>query len=114
MPSSNEFPPDFVWGVATAAAQIEGAAREDGKGEAIWDRFAAERGRGKNGDPRAVACDHYPRYEADAALMRARGVRHYRLSVAWPRVFPDGDGPINPRGLDFYDRLIDALLARGI
>jgi beta-glucosidase len=108
------FPDGFVWGVAAAAPQIEGAAREDGKGESIWDRFARRPGAIKNGDTPDVACDHYHRYEADADLMRDLGLRHYRLSVAWPRVVPDGDGPINPRGLDFYDRLIDALLARGI
>ena len=108
------FPEGFVWGVAAAAPQVEGAAREDGKGESIWDRFARHPGAVKGGDTPEVACDHYHRYESDAALMRDLGIRHYRLSVAWPRVVPDGDGPINPRGLDFYDRLIDALLARGI
>jgi beta-glucosidase len=111
---SYRFPDGFTWGVATAAAQIEGAAREDGKGESIWDRFAGTPGRVAGGDTPAEACDHYHRYEADADLMGALGVRHYRLSVAWPRVFPQGDGPINARGLDFYERLIDALLARGI
>jgi beta-glucosidase len=111
---SYQFPEGFVWGVAAAAAQVEGAAREDGKGESVWDRFAATPGRVKNGDTPEVACDHYHRFEADAELMRELGVRHYRLSVAWPRVIPDGDGPVNSRGLDFYDRLIDALLARGV
>lgn len=108
------FPAQFVWGVAAASAQIEGAADEDGKGESIWDRFAATRGRIKNGDTPRVACDHYHRYEADAALMEQLGIGHYRLSVAWPRIFPAGTGPVNPRGLDFYDRLIDALLGHGI
>jgi beta-glucosidase len=108
------FPGSFVWGAAAASAQIEGAASEDGKGESIWDRFAATPGRVRNGDTPAVACDHYHRYESDAALMRQLGIGHYRLSVAWPRVFPRGDGPLNPIGLDFYDRLIDSLLGQGV
>ena len=112
--SSYRFPPDFVWGVATASAQIEGASRENGKGPSIWDRFAETPGNVDNGDTPEVACDHYHRYLDDFALLQELGIRHYRLSVAWPRVVPDGDGPINPRGLDFYDRLIDALLERGI
>jgi beta-glucosidase len=114
MPNAYDFPDQFVWGVATAATQIEGAAAEDGKGESIWDRFAATPGGVKTGDTPAVACDHYHRYEDDAALMRGLGIGHYRLSVAWPRVIPQGDGPLNPRGLDFYDRLIDALLRHNI
>ena len=85
-----QFPDGFVWGVATAAAQIEGAARVDGKGESIWDRFAALPGNVKNGDTPEVACDHYHLYEADFDLMSKLGISHYRLSVAWPRVFPRG------------------------
>jgi beta-glucosidase len=112
--STYRFTDEFVWGVAAASAQIEGAAREDGKGPSIWDHFATIPGKIKNGDTPAVACDHYHRYEEDVALTQALGVRNYRLSVAWPRVFPEGDGPENPRGLDFYDRLIDALLKRDI
>src|SRR5262245_55410673 len=108
------FPEGFVWGVAAASAQIEGAARLDGKGESIWDRFAATPGKVKNGDTPEIACDHYHRYADDAALMRELGIGHYRLSIAWPRVFPGGDGPAHPRGLDFYDRLIDALLGQGV
>jgi beta-glucosidase len=111
---SYQFPPGFVWGVAAAAAQIEGAAREDGKTESIWDRFAAVPGRVAHGDNPDVACDHYHRYADDAALVQRLGIRHYRLSVAWPRVVPGGDGAVNVRGLDFYDRLIDALLAHDI
>lgn len=111
---SYRFPEGFAWGVAAASAQIEGAAREDGKGESIWDRFATLPGKIRGGDTPEVACDHYHRFEADADLIRDLGIRHYRLSVAWPRVVPDGSGTINGRGLDFYDRLIDALLARGI
>jgi beta-glucosidase len=112
--ASYRFPADFVWGVATASAQIEGAAREGGKGESIWDRFAGTPGKIKRGDTPEVACDHYHRFEADFDLMRALGIQHCRLSIAWPRVFPDGDGSLNPSGLDFYSRLIDALIARGI
>jgi beta-glucosidase len=111
---SYRFPDGFVWGVATAAAQIEGAARADGKGESIWDRFADVPGNVRNGDTPEVACDHYHLYEADFDLMRKLGISHYRLSVAWPRVFPAGDGPMNTRGIDYYSRLIDALLARDI
>ena len=88
--------------------------KSDGKGESIWDRFATLPGKIKNGDTPEVACDHYHRYEADFDLLKQLGIGHYRLSVAWPRVFPAGDGAINTRGLDFYSRLIDALLARGI
>jgi beta-glucosidase len=112
--SSYQFPPKFVWGVATAAAQIEGAAHADGKGESIWDRFAKVPGKIKGSDTPEVACDHYHRYEADADLMAELGIRHYRLSIAWPRIFPNGDGVPGARGLDFYERLIDALLARAI
>ena len=109
-----QFPVGFVWGAATAAAQIEGAARSDGKGESIWDRFASLPGHIKNGHTPDVACDHYHRYEADFDLLKELGISHYRLSIAWPRVFPGGDGPINPSGLDYYSRMIDALLARQI
>jgi beta-glucosidase len=100
------FPRDFAWGVAAAAAQIEGAADEDGKGESIWDRFASTRGL----DAPTIACDHYHRYREDIALLAQLGISNYRLSVAWPRIFPEGDGAPNPEGLDFYDRLMDALL----
>ena len=111
---SYQFPDGFVWGVASASAQIEGAASEDGKGESVWDRFATVPGKIAGGDTPEGACDHYHRSEEDAELMARLGVRHYRLSVAWPRVFPGGDGAINPGGFDFYDRLIDTLIARGI
>ncbi len=112
--TSYQFPEGFVWGVAAASAQIEGAAAEDGKSESIWDRFATIPGKVKRGDTPSVACDHYHRYEADADLIAGLGIRHYRLSVAWPRVIPGGVGAVNEGGLRFYDRLIDALLARGI
>ncbi|HEY0946062.1 MAG TPA: GH1 family beta-glucosidase [Opitutaceae bacterium] len=113
-PSTLRFPRNFAWGVATAAPQIEGSAFADGKGESIWDRFARVPGKISNGDTLDVACDHYRRYREDIALMRRLGVRHYRLSLAWPRLFPHGDGELNPKGLDFYQRLVDALLAAGI
>lgn len=112
--ADERFPDGFVWGAATASAQIEGAARLDGKAPSVWDTFAATPGRVQNGDTPETACDHYHRYPSDAALLAELGIRHYRLSVAWPRVIPEGTGAINPRGLDFYDRLIDALLAQGI
>jgi beta-glucosidase len=108
------FPKKFVWGVATAAPQIEGAAFEDGKGESIWDRFSRIPGKVHQNDNLDVACDHYHRYKSDFALMRRLGVKHYRLSLAWPRIYPNGDGAVNRKGVDFYHRLIDALLAQGI
>jgi len=108
------FPPGFLWGVSTAAYQIEGAAQEDGRGESIWDRFAHTPGKTANGDTGDVACDHYHRYPEDVALMQALGLNAYRFSVAWPRIQPAGTGAVNPAGLAFYDRLVDALLAAGI
>ncbi|HEV2781101.1 MAG TPA: GH1 family beta-glucosidase [Actinophytocola sp.] len=108
------FPPDFLWGVATSAYQIEGAVGEDGRGPSTWDTFAATPGRILNGDTGAVATDHYHRYAEDVALMRELGVGAYRFSVAWPRIVPTGSGPVNPAGLDFYDRLVDELCAAGI
>ena len=112
--SSRRFPPDFVWGAATAAYQVEGAARADGRGESIWDRFSHTPGRVRNGDTGDVACDHYHRYRGDVALMADLGLSAYRFSVSWPRVIPAGRGPVDPAGLDFYDRLVDELLGRGI
>jgi len=109
-----QFPENFLWGVATASYQIEGAATEDGRGESIWDRFCATPGNVLNGDSGLVACDHYHRYREDVALMRELGVKAYRFSIAWPRILPDGRGQVNPAGLDFYDRLVDALLDAGI
>ncbi len=101
-------------GTATAAYQVEGAAKEDGRGASIWDTFSHTPGKVKNGDTGDVADDHYHRYKEDVQLMKALGVRGYRFSVAWPRVFPAGDGAPNPKGLDFYDRVVDELLANGI
>ena len=110
----HQFPSDFLWGAATAAYQIEGAAREDGRGESIWDRFSHTPGLVRNGDTGDVACDHYHRYREDVALMADLGLGAYRFSVAWPRVLPDGTGRSNEAGLDFYDRLVDELLSRGL
>ncbi|MQY10348.1 Beta-glucosidase A [Streptomyces sp. RB5] len=108
------FPPDFAWGTATSAYQIEGAVTEDGRSPSIWDTFSHTPGTVDNGDHGDTACDHYHRWPEDIALMRALGVGTYRLSIAWPRVVPGGDGPVNTAGLDFYDRLVDGLLAAGI
>ncbi|MBC7975929.1 MAG: beta-glucosidase [Myxococcales bacterium] len=108
------FPSDFVWGAATSAYQIEGAAREDGRGESIWDRFCHTPGNVADGAHGDVACDHYRRFADDIALMRELGLGAYRFSIAWPRVMPGGRGPVNERGLAFYDRLVDELLAAGI
>ncbi len=108
------FPSNFVWGVAASAYQIEGAWNEDGKGESIWDRFAHRPFAIRNGDTGDVACDHYHRMPEDVALMRDLGLRSYRFSIAWSRVLPEGRGRVNPQGLGFYDRLVDALLEAGI
>lgn len=109
-----QFPSGFVWGSATASYQIEGAVDEDGRGASIWDTFSATSGKVRNGETGAVACDHYHRYRDDVELMRALGINAYRFSIAWPRVIPHGRGSVNERGLDFYDRLVDALLERDI
>jgi beta-glucosidase len=108
------FPPDFVWGVATSAFQIEGAASEDGKGPSIWDRFCRLSGVIADGSDGNVACDHYHRWADDLDLIASLGVGAYRFSVSWPRVRPGGSGAWNSKGLDFYDRLVDGLLARGV
>ena len=110
-PSNGTFPRDFVWGAATAAYQVEGAVREDGRGESIWDRFAATPGKVQNGDSGDVACDSYHRYPQDIGLMHELGLGAFRFSIAWPRIVPDGRGRPNAAGLDFYDRLVDELLA---
>jgi beta-glucosidase len=108
------FPSNFAWGAATASYQIEGAWNTDGKGESIWDRFAHTPGKITNGDTGDVACDHYHRWPEDIALMRQLGLKAYRFSACWPRVLPTGCGQVNTAGLDFYDRLTDALLAANI
>ena len=109
-----QLPPGFRFGTSTAAYQIEGAAGEDGRGPSIWDTFAAQPGRIKDGSTGEVACDHYHRYAEDVALMKRLGVGGYRLSLSWPRIQPTGAGAPNEKGLDFYDRLIDTLLEAGV
>ena len=108
------FPTNFQWGVATAAYQIEGAAQAEGRLPSVWDTFSAQPERVLNGDTGQVACDHYHRYEEDIKLMADLGVKHYRFSLAWPRILPEGRGQANSSGLDFYQRLVDCLLAHGI
>ena len=108
------FPKDFLWGTATSAYQIEGAVNEDGRGRSIWDTFAHTPGKIEDHTTADRANDHYHRYRQDVGLIKALGVKAYRFSIAWPRVFPDGTGAPNPKGLDFYNRLIDELLAKGI
>jgi beta-glucosidase len=112
--TERRFPDGFAWGASTSAFQIEGAAGEDGRGESIWDRFAHDPGRVRGGDTADVACDHYHRFREDVALMAELGLTAYRFSVSWPRVLPGGRGPVNSAGLDFYERLVDELLAHGI
>ena len=109
-----QFPKNFLWGVACASYQCEGAWDADGKGPSIWDDFTHEPGHIKHGDTGDVACDSYHRFEEDIALMKAHGVPAYRFSISWPRVIPDGDGAVNELGLAFYERLVDALIANGI
>jgi beta-glucosidase len=108
------FPDGFSWGTATASYQVEGAWQEDGKGESIWDRFSHTPGTIQNGDTGDVACDQYHRYKDGVALMKSLGMRGYRFSIAWPRIFPDGTGKPNQKGLDYYSRLVDELLANDI
>ncbi len=114
MPSTIEFPAGFLWGAATSAYQIEGSPLADGAGPSIWQRFAHTPGLVHDGETGDVACDHYRRYADDVALMRQLGLKAYRFSTSWSRVLPRGRGAVNPAGLDFYDRLVDALLANGI
>jgi len=95
------FPKDFIWGSATAAYQIEGAYNEDGKGESIWDRFSHTPGNIADGHTGDVACDHYHRYEEDIKIMKEIGIKSYRFSISWPRIFPEGTGKLNQKGLDF-------------
>ncbi|MGW4904256.1 GH1 family beta-glucosidase [Streptomyces albidoflavus] len=113
-PDLSGLPAGFTWGVATAAYQIEGAVAEDGRAPSIWDTFSHTPGKVAGGDTGDVACDHYHRWPEDLALMKRLGVDSYRLSIAWPRVHPQGDGPVNEAGLAFYDRLVDTLLEAGI
>ncbi len=108
------FPADFLWGAATSAYQIEGSPLADGAGPSNWHVFAHTPGRTKGGETGDVACDHYRRWRDDVVLMRELGLNAYRFSLAWSRILPAGTGQVNARGLDFYDRLVDALLAAGI
>ncbi len=112
--SVHKFPHNFLWGAATASYQVEGAWIEDGKGESIWDRFSHTPGKIEDGSTGDVACDHYHCYQEDIDLMRRLGLKAYRFSTAWTRVLPAGRGRINAPGLDFYDRLVDALCAANI
>lgn len=105
------FPEGFLWGAATASYQIEGAAQEDGRGECIWTRFSHTPGKVDNGDTGDVACDHYHLYRDDVKMMKDLGLHTYRFSISWPRVIPTGTGASNPKGIDFYDRLVDELLS---
>ena len=109
-----KFPDGFLWGAATASYQIEGAWQEDGKGASIWDHYSNQPYRILNNDTGNVACDHYHRYIEDVALMKSLGMQAYRFSISWPRILPSGSGPINTKGLAFYDRLVDQLLEAGI
>ncbi len=108
------FPAGFVWGAATSAFQVEGSTTADGRGASIWDTFAQEPGRIRDGSTGDPAADHYRRWESDLDLIAELGLPAYRFSVAWPRIQPTGSGPVNQPGLDFYRRLVDGLLARGI
>ncbi len=110
----SKFPQDFKWGVATSSYQIEGATNVDGRGESIWDRFCATEGKVANGENGDIACDHYNLFAEDVALMKSLGVSTYRFSLAWPRLFPNGDKQREQRGFDFYNRLIDELIANDI
>jgi beta-glucosidase len=111
---AQRFPDDFVWGFAASAYQIEGAVNEDGRGPSIWDTFSHTPGKTADGDTGDVACDHYHRYRGDAALMAELGAHSYRFSISWPRIFPTGSGTANEKGIDFYRRLVDELVAVGV
>ena len=113
-PVRGDFASDFLWGCATSSDQIEGAALEDGRVESIWDRFAATPGKIKDGSNGAVACDHYHRWPEDLDIGRDMGLNAYRFSIAWPRIFSGVGGQPNQKGLDFYSRLVDGMLERGL
>ncbi len=112
--SSYQFPDGFAWGAATAAYQIEGAVSEDGRLPSVWDTFSETPGRVLNGETGAIACDHYHRFKDDVKLMADLGIRHYRFSLAWSRIIPEGRGAVNPMGIDFYKQLVDDLREHGI
>ncbi|MBD1996035.1 beta-glucosidase [Leptolyngbya sp. FACHB-541] len=111
---SYQFPDSFLWGSATASYQIEGAVKEDGRKPGVWDTFSAKWGRVIDRQTGAIACDHYHRYPEDVKLMADLGIKHYRFSIAWPRIIPDGRGAVNEAGVDFYRRLVDCLRDHGI
>ena len=111
--SRDDLGPNFLFGTATAAYQIEGG-QTDGRGTCIWDTFAATPGNVKNAHDGAMACDHYNRWPEDLDLIRDGGFDAYRFSLAWPRLIPEGTGAVNPKGIEFYDRLIDGMLERGL
>jgi len=113
-PKARSFPDNMVWGCATASYQIEGAANEDGRGPSVWDTFSHTPGKVFQGDTGDVACDSYHRYKEDVQLLKNLGVKGYRMSISWSRVFPSGKGKVNQKGLDYYNRVIDELLANGI
>lgn len=110
----SNFPENFLWGAATASYQIEGAYREDGRGESIWDRFSHTPGKTFQGDTGDVACDHYHRFEEDIGIMKKIGLKTYRFSISWSRLFPDGSGEPNPKGMEFYKKLVSKLNENGI
>jgi beta-glucosidase len=112
--ASPQFPKDFLWGTATASYQVEGAVNEDGRGPSVWDTFSHTPGKIKDKSNGDVAVDMYHRFNEDVQLMKALGVKAYRFSISWPRVFPEGTGTANPKGLDFYNRLLEELIANGI
>ena len=114
MRGATQFPKEFLWGSATAAYQIEGSPLADGAGPSIWHRFTHTPGLVRDGDTGDIACDHYRRWAEDVGLMRKLGLQAYRFSISWSRVLPSGTGPVNSCGLDFYERLVDALLENGI
>jgi beta-glucosidase len=109
-----KFPEDFIWGAAASSYQIEGAFDVDGRGVSIWDTFSKTDGKVKNGDNGDVACDHYNRFPEDIAIMKSMGIKAYRFSIAWPRLFPKGDTTREERGFNFYNKLINALIAADI
>ena len=109
-----KFPEGFIWGAATSSYQIEGAWNEDGKGESVWDELCHTKNLIHNGDTGDIACDHYHRYKQDVQLMKEMNLQAYRFSVSWPRIFPTGKGKINPKGVEFYDNLINELIANDI
>jgi beta-glucosidase len=111
---SSPFPNDFVWGAASASYQVEGAIQEDGKGLSIWDMFCRRPGAIHQGHTGEIACDHFHRFREDVALMKSIGLKAYRFSISWPRLIPEGTGSVNAKGIEFYDRLVDELLAAGI